>query len=336
MDEVIISVTERCDSRCVMCNIWKTGGEEEVKPSAYASLPKRVRTVRVTGGEPFLREDLPEVIRAIDGACGKPRFVISTNGLDPMLVERQMKEILKITKKVGVRVSLDAVGVLHDRLRGVEGAYDKALETLERLKKIGVEDLGVAFTIQKSNVEEISKVYDLACKLGVEFTGCLVEGSDFRYYKTDVSLPEIEELAMQLDYVIARELKTGNPKQWFRAYYFKALGDYAKFKLGLEKKPRKLECTAVEKFAYIRPDGSVHACILREECLGNIKEKKMEEILKEKKVEEMKMKVRYCPLNCWTMCNVTTTMKKYFPHVLAWITASKIKAHLGFKQFVER
>jgi len=218
---------------------------------------------------------------------------------------------------------------------------------LERLKKMGVRDLGVAFTIQKINVGETSKVYDLACRLGVEFTGCLVESSDFRYYNTNVSLPEMEDLARQLDYVIGGELKTvhaygmnprkgGSPKHWFRAYYFKTLGGYAKFKLGLEKKPRKLECTALEKFVYIRPDGSVHACILREECLGNIKEKKVEEILKEKKVEEMKLKVRHCPLNCWTMCNVTTTMKKYFPQVLAWVMASKIKAHFGLKRFIER
>ncbi len=78
MDASII-VTYRCPMRCKMCNIWDnpTKLEEEFEPSLLKKLPK-LAAVNVTGGEPFIREDLDEIIRIL--FTKTERVVVSTSG----------------------------------------------------------------------------------------------------------------------------------------------------------------------------------------------------------------------------------------------------------------
>ena len=74
-----IILTYRCPMKCKMCNIWfnPTNKSEEIKASDLKSLPK-LKFINLTGGEPFIREDLPEIVEE----CYKhtDRIVISTSG----------------------------------------------------------------------------------------------------------------------------------------------------------------------------------------------------------------------------------------------------------------
>ena len=65
MDASII-VTYRCPMKCKMCNIWAnpTHAEEELKPEEYLKLPQ-CNAINVTGGEPFVRDDLEEIIKIL-------------------------------------------------------------------------------------------------------------------------------------------------------------------------------------------------------------------------------------------------------------------------------
>lgn len=69
-----IIVTYRCNARCQMCNTWKypSRGEEEIGVEVYEKLPF-METVNVTGGEPFLRDDLNEIISLLKK---KPRGLL--------------------------------------------------------------------------------------------------------------------------------------------------------------------------------------------------------------------------------------------------------------------
>ena len=78
--DAVIAVTYRCDSRCNMCNIWKLEPGPELAPEEYRRLPRTLRDVNITGGEPFLRDDIVDLVRVIDEHCNHPRIVISTNG----------------------------------------------------------------------------------------------------------------------------------------------------------------------------------------------------------------------------------------------------------------
>ena len=79
--DAIIAVTYKCNSKCVMCDILKKPVCEEIDVHSYTKLPSSLKYINVSGGEPFLRKNLPEVITVLNETCNNPRIGISTNGL---------------------------------------------------------------------------------------------------------------------------------------------------------------------------------------------------------------------------------------------------------------
>ncbi|HWN80465.1 MAG TPA: radical SAM protein, partial [Candidatus Udaeobacter sp.] len=117
----VIAVTLGCNSKCKTCDIWMIKPENELKPSDYRRLPRSLTHINVSGGEPFLRDDLPEIVRVMREVTVNPRIVISTNAILPERTERIMREI----PDAAVRISIDGIGEAHDTTRGVPGNYDR-------------------------------------------------------------------------------------------------------------------------------------------------------------------------------------------------------------------
>jgi len=103
MDASII-VTYRCPMKCKMCNIWQNPTEKsrEFKPELLRRLP-RVNAVNVTGGEPLIREDLPDIIRILFTKTN--RVVISTSGW----FEERIFALAKEFPQLGFRVSIEGL-----------------------------------------------------------------------------------------------------------------------------------------------------------------------------------------------------------------------------------
>jgi MoaA/NifB/PqqE/SkfB family radical SAM enzyme len=173
----IVAVTLRCNARCVMCDIWKQRSAGEIQPREYLKLPASLREINLSGGEPFLRQDLPEVMAAIRQACPQARLVISTNGFLVDRMQQMAPQLLRLGSALAIRVSIDGLRETHDRLRGVPGGFAHALRGLQGLKEAGVQDLGVGMTLLAENVAQVSRVYQLAEELGVEFSVTLASDS---------------------------------------------------------------------------------------------------------------------------------------------------------------
>ena len=88
-----------------------------------------VTLIQVTGGEPYLREDLPELIHAIHGHLPRAIIWIPTNGLTPRRIEAATREMLHDTdgRHLGVIVSVDGVRGTHDATRGIKSGFDRAV-----------------------------------------------------------------------------------------------------------------------------------------------------------------------------------------------------------------
>jgi len=164
------SITYWCQSRCLSCNIWqmKPKGElsiEEIKE--FAKRNNYFKWVELTGGEPFLRPDIVEIARAFSEA-NKDLYILTvpTNSLcDHNMVERKLREMLSLgIPKVAVTVSLDGYRELHDRLRGVPGNYDKAIDMFKRLMALKKEFKSLymvfGYTLSKMNMGEFQKTYE--------------------------------------------------------------------------------------------------------------------------------------------------------------------------------
>ena len=131
-----IILTYRCPMRCQMCNIWKnpTNRQEEIKAADLKTLPQ-LKFINLTGGEPFIREDLDEIVEE----CYRhtPRIVISTSGW----FEDRVVALAKKFPNIGIRISIEGLSQKNDELRGHAGGFDKGLRTLLTLKHMGLKDI---------------------------------------------------------------------------------------------------------------------------------------------------------------------------------------------------
>jgi len=111
--DVSIITTYRCQMECKMCDIWKnpTKKHEEIKPEELEILPN-FKFVNITGGEPFLRSDLEDIVKVMFKKSD--RIVISTSGY-------HVQKILRLAEKfpkIGIRVSIEGLQEKNDELRG--------------------------------------------------------------------------------------------------------------------------------------------------------------------------------------------------------------------------
>jgi radical SAM protein with 4Fe4S-binding SPASM domain len=322
--EAVIAITHNCNAKCIMCNIWKQKPGEEVLPSIYEKLPNSLRTINISGGEPFLRKDLPEIINIIQSRCKRPRMVISTNGLLPGVIEKQIKQIVESKNAIGVRVSIDGMREVHDKVRGLKGAFVNGTESLRILEGLGIRDLGIAFTAMAFNLSDIQNVYDLSRKLRIQFALSVAYKSSVYFKNVDEDyLIDYGELTDRLDYIVNRELRSLEPKRWFRAYFEHALVGYASGEKKLQN------CTAGEDFFYLDPLGNVYPCTVLDMRLGNLQEKSFDEIWSSKETQKVRDYIKRCPHNCWMVCNAVPMIKKH-PYIpLSWIMKNKFNLHAG-------
>ena len=140
--KLTFSITYSCQSRCLTCNIWKmrpTGELDLREIQAFARKNDYFRWIEITGGEPFLRSDIVDIVKAF-AESSKSLYVLTmpTNSLcNTDSVARRIEEILAIgIPKVSITISLDGYRELHDRIRGIPGNFDKAMAMARRLKEL--------------------------------------------------------------------------------------------------------------------------------------------------------------------------------------------------------
>ncbi|MBW1727065.1 MAG: 12,18-didecarboxysiroheme deacetylase [Deltaproteobacteria bacterium] len=159
---IVWNITRRCNLKCVHCyahaknisldsELSTQQGKNLLDDLAAFGVP----VILFSGGEPLTRKDLPEL--AAYAVKKGMRAVISTNGT---LITPQKAQTLKKIGLSYVGISLDGMEEINDRFRGVKGAFRSALEGIENCKKAGIK-VGLRFTINKSNVDEIPKIFQL-------------------------------------------------------------------------------------------------------------------------------------------------------------------------------
>jgi radical SAM protein with 4Fe4S-binding SPASM domain len=324
VEDTVAAVTYRCNSRCRMCGIWKSRSTEpELAPEEYGKLPKGLKDINVSGGEPFLREDLPEVVRVLAARCAGATLVLSTNGLLPDRIEAVMRDLRPLGARVGVGVSIDGVGAVHDEIRGVPGAFERAVDTVGRLRSLGIASLRIGMTIGDRNLSEIKATYDLSRRLGVEFTCSLAQNSD-HYFMTQDNRPVAPEgLREELDDLIRAELRTFDPKRWFRAYFDRGIYWQA------VRRGRLLGCEAGRRFFFLDPFGNVYPCNILDRPMGNLRQASFEDLWNAPEAQEARELAGGCRASCWMVCTARTAIRRNLGTALGWIVSGKARAHLG-------
>ena len=241
---VVWNMTRRCNLKCIHCysssdntfspdELTTQEGKKLIGDLAEFGSP----VILFSGGEPLLRPDLLELAQY---AVGKGmRAVISTNGT---LIT---KEIAAKLQKIGlsyVGVSLDGLEKTHDRFRGKKGAFDAAIDGIRNCRDAGIK-VGIRFTVNKHNLQDVPAMFDLLEKEKIErlcFYHLVYTGRGSRLRKEDLTHEETRRL---LDLIMKRtkELFDAGEPQEILTVDNHADGPYLYLKLKKENPVRAQE-----------------------------------------------------------------------------------------------
>lgn len=177
--QLILYVSDRCNLKCGHC-FWLSRprvGElslDEIKKIA-SKIKDPLLYLSITGGEPFLRNDLVEVCEAFVRENGTRAIHINTNGTPTDKVLSTAESILRKCNHTEfiLQVSIDGMEETHEKIRGVKGCFAAACKTLVGLKNLqkrykNLKRVDAITVISNQNSDEIQELLDLSLKkLGV-------------------------------------------------------------------------------------------------------------------------------------------------------------------------
>jgi len=289
---VVWNVTRRCNLKCVHCyahaknipfdnELTTEQGKALIDDLAAFGSP----VMLFSGGEPLVRKDLPQLAAyAVEKGM---RAVISTNGT---LITPSMARTLKEIGLSYVGISLDGMQEINDRFRGVNGAFKSALEGIKNSQAAGIK-VGLRFTVNKFNVNEIPKIFQLLEQMDIPrvcFYHLVYAGRGSEMVKEDLSH---EATRKAVDLIIdetKRLFDKGKPKEVLTVDNH-ADGPYVYLRMLKEDPARAKEVLELLKWnegnnsgrgiGCVSWDGEVHADqFWRHHSFGNVKDRPFSEI----------------------------------------------------------
>lgn len=318
--EACIIVTYRCNAKCHMCNTWQfpTSVAEEITPQVVDKLPKGLKFVNITGGEPFLRDDLKDIIEV---ALKKTeRLVISSNGY----YTERMVALVSRFRNIGVRISIEGLPAANDQLRGLKDGFDHGLRSLLELRALGIRDIGFGMTVSDVNAKDMIELYRLADSMGLEFATASTHNS-YYFHKEDNRFKDPEMVAREFEKLSCELLKSSKLKNWFRAYFNHGMANYVR------GGKRLLPCEVGTDMFFLDPFGRIMPCngMDCEMPMGDLTRQSFQEIWHSEKAQQVRESVKRCQKNCWMIGSVAPAMKKDKMTPAKWILQQRLSGGKG-------
>ncbi|MCC8153836.1 MAG: radical SAM protein [Tannerellaceae bacterium] len=333
LESVFLFVTGRCNAKCAMC-FYAEDMERKEKDLTFEEIKiisetaGEINRLWISGGEPTLREDLPEIIEMFYRNNKIKDINMPTNGLK---ADRVIEWLTRLRKScpdcnIAISISLDGFQTTHDRQRGVTGNFYKALETLKKVDDHFRDDgkilKNMATVVTKFNVEE---VHDLMIWMYARFNTSThtIEAArgmtreDGVKILTEQSLREIQDKIAPIYVAYAERMAQGVGglrKHVTRFFYLGLIRAMYNVRASNIDKPTPwgMGCTAGETTLVIDYDGRFRSCELREP-IGNVKEYGCD-IKAVMESEAMKQEIAevghgytancWCTHGCWIMSSI--------------------------------
>ena len=284
---VSLEVTHRCIAKCVMCNIWRLPGETPlISADEWLALLSSdpftdLVELDITGGEPFLRSDLSDLLTAV---CGLKKrhltslksIAVTTNGFLTRRVLEECRKILVAARQADLDLvvvcAMDAVGEVHDEVRRYPGGWRKVDQTIQNLNRLRSDFtnliIGLKTTVLPVNVGQLEAIARYAAKndLFTIISPCIVTKG--RYLNPDCA----EALSFTPVHIQAMtRFFQNDPSSW--SFHEKCLVRY--FQTGRMNKP----CSCGFNYFFIRSQGTLLPCPLIDASPGSVTEIPVGELL---------------------------------------------------------
>ncbi|MBA3946248.1 MAG: radical SAM protein [Herpetosiphonaceae bacterium] len=314
---LIVAVTRHCNSRCKMCHIWQEKDTPTLSLDQYRTMFRlpfpSVRSLTITGGEPTLRKDLPELFEIIRAACPKVEHaMLATSGLN---VQRTLEHVTSILTNVAaapgklrlfeVQISLDGIDEMHDQVRGIHGFFTKVERVLAGLAELHQQfpmlRVKLSTVVMPENVGHVQRLRAFATERGlpIHFSPVVLSGT---YYSN-------LETAEMIGFV------PGSPASQEAQSFFEQLGEedasalryyYRDVRAMMGGTTRSRTCMMGFFSCVVEYSGDVYACVnWEQQSFGNLLNDSFDDIWFGPKAHAARLALREtgcptCPSMCYT------------------------------------
>jgi len=333
-------ITSRCNLACSHCFYYSQNtnkqnelGFEEIK-KIILKLPPLL-SVSLTGGEPFLREDLFEIVDLLSKRRVTKNIVLYSNGFNTEDILKTTEKIVSDCLKTNIflGISIDGFEEEHDKYRNKIGSYKKVINTLGGLKKLQNNfsnfNVGVGITLHRGNQNIIKELRDdIYAKFRINPGITMIRGTPRLGDLKNVDANIYKEIIEKIEY------DRLHAKQKSLMHFFIGAREVLGQKLAFEsfiKHSRSYDCYAGLLMGVIYENGDVYPCeMLPDYKMGNLRDfdydigRLWRNATADKARIWIKNRKCFCTYECQYTCNTLYNIKflpYFFRHFLKYVNS---------------
>ena len=324
---ITLNMTDKCNLRCKMCNIWARKKKNELDPEVFrkqmasSKYLQRIKLFNFAGGEPFLVKDLEKFVDAIVQYAKPMQIRFVSNGFLANIIKARLDYFLSRHKNTsfGIKISLDGMKNMHDHIRGVKGSFENVVKTIDELNLLRKKHnnrlaINIGFTVNRLNFNEVDAVYNLAKSKNIGFLFKPVlrikkfsnEGVIDDLFLDDAAVKKL----IEYNKYFMRNNKLGNGiiESMVYKHFYKLMSHY------LREPKNYIRCYALSASCYVIPNGDVTSCLLLNDVFGNLNERNFDAIWLDAKTRKRRYEIKNSNCHCLTPCDtIPSLMVDKFP-----------------------
>jgi len=283
---VQLPITYKCNSKCVMCNIWNMNNKNEATVDEFAGFMKdeifkNVKAVGVNGGEPSLVNNIENYIEEILKLPSLKSLNIITNGFYKTSILRKLNNIYIACKDKGivfhVSISLDGIGEIHNKVRGKSTAFKMTISTINAImdnQSMYCDSFDVGCTVLKQNIDHLIELDVYARSMGLNIK-----------YRLGIDNKRIESDKLTENYTVLHSAPKQAAKEFFHYQISQSSNILDKYKyfsiffwLNSKQQKRLLGCHWKSNGITLDSRGEVSYCAVASNTIGSLRNKTGENI----------------------------------------------------------
>lgn len=312
------SLTNSCNSKCLTCNTWRAYRQNPEKLKEELTTEEITKIFQgfsslcwlaLSGGEPYLRNDLACIIESAVKNCSRLNVIsIASNGLDKNRIIAHIEKIIRIKRRplLYLTFSIDGPEEIHDKIRGIKGAYGVVWETYKSVREITKKNnniyLALESTISSSNAAYLIPFWKRLLADGHIVHANLAHKGYLYKNENNPDLIHGQDIGIIQEAVnfLSRRMVWNRPQEILEKIYLVKLKSYLE-DIGKMIMP----CVALKSSFAINPYGDVEPCFMWGKNLGNLRDHdyKIDRVLSLSETSDTQdlIKRGQCPV-CWTPC----------------------------------
>ena len=343
VDRIHVVVAETCFFRCKTCKIWNTQHAENTNKLSLGNYKKLFRDLRkickkqselqLTGGEPLLNKNLPEIVYEAYKNGFSPHLI--TNGW--LITKKNVRKLLKANLS-SITFSVDGTQKVHDYIRGFPGSYNRIMNAIKMFKSIGRKmgkeiQVKVTVTLSGLNINNVPKlintliqnedIYDIWIQsvsqpfadnrinlIGkMDYQGNKVMWHEHPEYY-NLFPRKTQDIKQTFNYLLEMRQKHNKMGKYKVANWTSNLKQQYYYFLHPEAAFNSFNCSHYKNL-FITLSGEVYQCFPQERSIGNIKDQSIIEIWNSKRRLLEKQFIENCKINCHAARNCVSWISEH-------------------------